>query len=446
MARKVINTGTNYNDGTGDLLRDAMSKVNENFEELYSISEFSTNIAFDANKISTLNANGNLTIDPNGTGQLRVNSGAIINAAQQPSGLFIVKDSVGNDLFSVDPLLRSIGINTAPSDPGLNIAGNLTVEGNSSVINTNVTLGNVGKLVRIAGELNSNIIPTLTDTFIIGTEDKKFSNGWFSSLAVDTANIASIYTTDVYSANVAATNEIISGNLIMRGNEITNAIIDQDININPYGIGNLRVNTRMVVGQGESPLGEAIIKAVENVDGYIQSTLQNLNSGPGSSADLFIPRDDGDDEDKFIDIGINSSNYSNPEEFRIHTAGSAYIYTSSADMFISTYSEHDIVFSLNGMEFENISMRMKGATGNIIIGHEDPSSEVEDTGEHLQVKDSARFAGTIAIASSTPSTSIGVEGDQEGMVCWDSDYIYVCTANYDGSTNIWKRSSLGGTW
>jgi len=47
---------------------------------------------------------------------------------------------------------------------------------------------------------------------------------------------------------------------------------------------------------------------------------------------------------------------------------------------------------------------------------------------------------------STPVTSIGAAGDQKGMVAWDSSYIYICTANYDGITNIWKRAAIGGTW
>ena len=45
--------------------------------------------------------------------------------------------------------------------------------------------------------------------------------------------------------------------------------------------------------------------------------------------------------------------------------------------------------------------------------------------------------------SKTPSTSIGVSGDTAGMISWNGSYIYVCTANYDGSTAIWKRASLG---
>jgi len=36
MARQVINVGTNANDGTGDGLRNAYIKCNENFAELYS--------------------------------------------------------------------------------------------------------------------------------------------------------------------------------------------------------------------------------------------------------------------------------------------------------------------------------------------------------------------------------------------------------------------------
>lgn len=38
MTKQVINIGTTANDGTGDTLRDAMSKANDNFTELYAIS------------------------------------------------------------------------------------------------------------------------------------------------------------------------------------------------------------------------------------------------------------------------------------------------------------------------------------------------------------------------------------------------------------------------
>ena len=43
---------------------------------------------------------------------------------------------------------------------------------------------------------------------------------------------------------------------------------------------------------------------------------------------------------------------------------------------------------------------------------------------------------------STRATSIGIAGDQPGLIAWGDDYIYVCTGTYDGSTVIWKRAAL----
>ena len=36
MAYQAIGTGTNANDGSGDTLRDAGAKINDNFVELYT--------------------------------------------------------------------------------------------------------------------------------------------------------------------------------------------------------------------------------------------------------------------------------------------------------------------------------------------------------------------------------------------------------------------------
>jgi len=46
-----------------------------------------------------------------------------------------------------------------------------------------------------------------------------------------------------------------------------------------------------------------------------------------------------------------------------------------------------------------------------------------------------------------PATSIGVAGDKLGLTAFDGTYIYYCTANYDGSTNVWKRIAWSSdTW
>ena len=50
---------------------------------------------------------------------------------------------------------------------------------------------------------------------------------------------------------------------------------------------------------------------------------------------------------------------------------------------------------------------------------------------------------TASAKSYTPLTSVGAPGDTTGMVAFDSNYIYVCVANYNGSTHIWERATLG---
>ena len=46
MARKVINIGTTGNDATGDSIRGAFSKVNQNFTEIYASLGLSGGLKF----------------------------------------------------------------------------------------------------------------------------------------------------------------------------------------------------------------------------------------------------------------------------------------------------------------------------------------------------------------------------------------------------------------
>ena len=45
MAKQVLNTGSSANDGTGDTLRQAGTKINANFTEIYTLIGDGTNIS-----------------------------------------------------------------------------------------------------------------------------------------------------------------------------------------------------------------------------------------------------------------------------------------------------------------------------------------------------------------------------------------------------------------
>lgn len=51
----------------------------------------------------------------------------------------------------------------------------------------------------------------------------------------------------------------------------------------------------------------------------------------------------------------------------------------------------------------------------------------------------------LATKQATPSSNVGSSGDVAGMIAWNTSHIYICTADYDGSTAIWKRAALA-TW
>jgi len=76
MARQNINIGSSANDGTGDPLRTAFDKINDNFVELYGtdndINTLDANLNVNTFAITTGVTNGDITITPNGTGSIKL--------------------------------------------------------------------------------------------------------------------------------------------------------------------------------------------------------------------------------------------------------------------------------------------------------------------------------------------------------------------------------------
>jgi len=76
MARQNINIGSSANDGTGDPLRTAFDKINDNFVDLYGsdndLNTLDANLDVNNNQITTGVTNGDITITPNGTGSIKL--------------------------------------------------------------------------------------------------------------------------------------------------------------------------------------------------------------------------------------------------------------------------------------------------------------------------------------------------------------------------------------
>lgn len=104
---------------------------------------------------------------------------------------------------------------------------------------------------------------------------------------------------------------------------------------------------------------------------------------------------------------------------------------SNDNVNITSGNDHNIYLSpgTGGKIF------LEPASNHVYIGTESAGNRV------AQVEDLAY------IRVAVPTSSIGVEGHVLGMVADDANYHYYCTANYDGTTHIWKRVAwTAGTW
>jgi hypothetical protein len=100
---------------------------------------------------------------------------------------------------------------------------------------------------------------------------------------------------------------------------------------------------------------------------------------------------------------------------------------------------------------------IENCTGNVItvlgsLGLDTPSVlhytfTTIDCGTTVEIIPMNRPRVATQLTVKTPANSKGVRGDKAGTVTVDSSYLYVCVANWDGTTDIWKRVALaGGAW
>jgi hypothetical protein len=59
---------------------------------------------------------------------------------------------------------------------------------------------------------------------------------------------------------------------------------------------------------------------------------------------------------------------------------------------------------------------------------------------------SVAVANSLIMVASAPANNKGAGGDTKGMVYLANNYFYYCTANYDGTTNVWSRIASTDAW
>ena len=142
MARLNIDTGTEGNTATGDTLRTAMSKINTNFEEVFSLVGDGDN-----GLLTTSVTNGNIKVQPNGTGVVEIDSLQITDSA-------------------ITSITTNSDVTITANGTGNIVLGAITINGttissqDSTKISINEPLDIDGNLVVSASQIDFTNVPT----------------------------------------------------------------------------------------------------------------------------------------------------------------------------------------------------------------------------------------------------------------------------------------------
>jgi len=136
-----------------------------------------------------------------------------------------------------------------------------------------------------------------------------------------------------------------------------------------------------------------------NTNGYQDVYVRNLNNGSDASSDFVAYNDASDVNSYFVDMGMNSSNFTSTT-YPIFTPNSAYLFTGGGltgqqtDLFIGTSNpDSDIIFFTGDVQVANQRAMFNGTTGNLLL------NTATDTGYRLNVNGTSYFGGASTFGS-----------------------------------------------
>lgn len=167
----------------------------------------------------------------------------------------------------------------------------------------------VGNVLATTGNLGSLLVgPVLASGNIVaasGTVSNSFTTGAIvvpGGGGVGITGKLYVQGESTFEGNINAGNIVLSGNInVPVGGTFSNTGVFYG---NAGGIGALYAGTPVFTA-----LPHTVLQMTGNVDTYAQVNFQNYNSGTKASTDFVATADNGDDNDGYINLGINSSNF-----------------------------------------------------------------------------------------------------------------------------------------
>ena len=255
MAQQILNVGTTANDGTGDTLREAMIKTNENFTELYASPLLASGISVSGNEITATRSNDDLILQAAGTG-------SVVAGALSFKGTSI--SSTDSTIVNINEGLVVDGTLTATSFSGDGSAitglsatalGDLSVVGSTIIApsNADITLSpaGTGSIVLDAITINDNNITGTRSNDDINITPSGTGSVVFPAITINDNNITGTRSNDDIVITPSGTGAVVLPAITINDNNITGTRSNENINITPAGTGTVVVNKLTIDSQIE---------------------------------------------------------------------------------------------------------------------------------------------------------------------------------------------------
>lgn len=171
MAKQTVNIGGAANDGTGDPLRTAFNKLNDNFDEVYGNNFVTTNqIADDAVTTDKLADSINTEITAN---TAKVTNATHTGDVTGSTALTIANDAVTHDKLENRYTAKATSSTTGSQNLDASTASTFLLTGNITTATLTIQNMKLGQAIDIvlSGTLTSAVI-TLADDFTTSTISK----------------------------------------------------------------------------------------------------------------------------------------------------------------------------------------------------------------------------------------------------------------------------------
>jgi hypothetical protein len=458
MTRLIIDTGTLGNSATGDTLRTAMTKINDNFLEVY------TDLANSGlgGKLINETTNGNIIIQPNGTGIVEVDQ------------LQITDDQITSLITNNDLTLSGNGTGgvTALGDltAGQLVTNNITSRGSNADINiepqgTGDILLKTGGQVGI-GDVSSpdtslhikqaNAVITLQRTADTGTPGIDFqqsggntraqiymdgTNGVSKELIfkVQDASLDERFRVTKSGANVTGTfllkddsdSTLSDATISMAENKITAARSNDNLEISASGTGEVIMSSSLLV-QGETPFvkiqrtDNANVPGIDFIGQAGTSGAKILFDGTGGTAnelifqtftvaaglaEAFRVTGTGAKVSGFLTIpdGSVTDNYAgfgDADDLKIFHNGSHSIIRETGTGSLYVQSDNNVII---GKDSGSETM-IKGVADGAVELYHDNSKKFETTSGGVSVTGNLAADGAQIDFTSLPTSDPGVAG------------------------------------